>query len=254
MDSLNLSLKDLAQHVVKFGIDIFPPVDIQNERTRLNLFYEEANARWGDEYEKLESSDTEFKISKTFHHEPHRKVGHGIPVQTFVLTNRGPVFAFPIVLPPPVGATKLTEKQCVDRFREALELFRTAIPNQKIMRMGMVREVVFNTGSMHTHDFLASQKAFCGADLVGGNLLLQHRDKECNIRLQLQPVQARQATQLAMGQVVNEPGDYGLAVTLDVNNAEVRPLDDVDITSILERADSLWPNPLLEYLKERSPS
>ena len=44
-------------------------------------------------------------------------MGPAIPFDTFVLTNRGPVFIFPLTLPPPVEATTL-EEVYVERFDE----------------------------------------------------------------------------------------------------------------------------------------
>jgi len=252
MDDLPLRLDDLAEHTLTFGIDVHPPIEIHNERIRLNMFYEEAHARWPGLYEKLETSDKEFRISRTFHRGPHGGPGPGIPVLTFVLTNRGPVFVYPLLLPPSIEATELAETKCVEQFLETFELLRAALPNQKIMRLGMIRHVVFNTGRAHTREFLTSQTEFGKAELVGGNLVLQHRDEMCNVRIQLEPVRLQKITQLAVGKTVSEHGDYGLAVTLDVNNKEIRELDTADIRMISERATSLWPNPLLEYLKDRS--
>ncbi|MFQ5805674.1 MAG: hypothetical protein ACE5I3_04405 [Phycisphaerae bacterium] len=231
-------------------MDIFPPVEIRNERTRLNMFYEEVCSRWEELFEKLVASDTEFKISKAFRERPGVR-GPSIPVDTFTLTPRGPVFVFPVLLPKPVGKTGL-EGTYIDKFNEVRELFFSALTNLKIMRVGMVRDLVFGTSETPCQHMLANQSSFSGADLLGGKCQLSFRDAKCNIRLEFGPVEVTKTTQLPVGTRVNQHAGYGLLVKLDVNNSEIRPLDDADIQGILERAASLWPDELLDYLNERS--
>lgn len=55
-------------------------------------------------------------------------------------------------------------------------------------------------------------------------------------------------TQLPVGKKVEEPVGFGIKVTLDINNTELRELGDADIEEILERAVGFWPDELLKYL------
>ena len=58
-------------------------------------------------------------------------------------------------------------------------------------------------------------------------------------------------TQLPVGRAITEPTGYGIQVQLDVNNSDLeQALGDDDIQQVLDRATSLWPNELLEYLQE----
>ncbi len=250
MESNVLSTSDLLHHVVKFGIDIYPPIEIDSERTRLNLFYEEARNRWGDLFEKLVASDTEFKISKEFAQRPGKRPS--IPVDTFVLTQRGPVLVVPVLLPAPVASTGF-EGRCTELFDKVRELFFAALGTKReCLKVGMVRELVFDTGETPYQHLIATQRSFAGAGLVGGKRLLVFRDEMCNLRVELEPLEITKTIQLPVGANVQQHAGYGVRVLFDVNNAEFRPLNDADITGVLERASSLWPGELIKFINERS--
>ena len=246
-----LSLADLCQHSVTFGMDIYPPIEIPQERTRLNMFYEEARRRWDSLFDRLVTSDTEFRISKKFQKSPE-VAGPSYSIDTFVLTNRGPVFVFPLLLDEPVGDTGL-EATFLDRFKEIRELFFQAIPNRKFMRVGLIRDLIFNTGSVPCQELIAEQTSFARAELVGGKAIYKYRDAKYNHNILVEPVRGVKRTQLAVGSTVDEPTGYGVHVQLDVNNTDMgRTLDESDIQEVIERATSLWPDKLIEYIQELS--
>jgi hypothetical protein len=251
LQSPSLKMDDLAEHVVTFGMDIYPLPDIAGERTRLNMFYEEASRRWPELYEQLQVSDREFMIYKYFGAHPELSRARR-RVATFALSDRGPVFVFPLVLTGPAGVTGL-ESQYLERFEEARKLFFSALPERKILRLGLVRDVVFGTGQTSCLGLLRSAECFGGAKLARGNCLLQYRDSRCNVGIRLEPVELTRTTQLAVGTRVEQREAYGLRVRLDVNNSEIRALEDGDIKEILDRAGAFWPDQLLEYLEERRP-
>jgi hypothetical protein len=250
METNVLGTSDLLHHLVKFGIDVYEPIDIDSERTRLNVFYEEARNRWSDMFEKLLASPTEFKISKEFAQRSGKPPS--IPIDTFVLTQRGPVLVVPVRLPPPIGATGLEDK-IVDLFDGVRELFFAALGvKRQCLRVGMVRELVFDTGETQCQHLIATQSSFAGADLVGGKRLLVFRDAKCNLRIELEPLEIAKTVQLPVGTNVQQHAGYGVRVLLDVNNAVFKPLGTADMKEILERASSLWPDELLKFVNERS--
>jgi hypothetical protein len=249
VEQLQLRLDDLYSHMVQFGIDIYPPVEIRDERTRLTMFYEQARALHDALYDQILLSDAQFKISKEF---PLRE---GIPrpsrsVDTFVLASRGPVFVFPLMLPPAFGATGLEDKY-LDYFDEMRKLFFRCLPERRVMRLGLVRDLVFNTGETFCGPFITKQASFGSAALVGGSLVIKYRDEKCNVNLHLDAVILGEATRLPVGQTIEQRTGYGLGIRLDVNNWELKPLEDADMQDVLDRATSLWPGELLEYLKQR---
>lgn len=248
MNDLILSLDDVMDHVVSIGLDIHPPIEMRDERTRLNMFFEEARERWTELYETLTVGEYEFKISKTFPARPNVR-GPAFPVESFVLTPRGPVFRFPLRLPDPVGATNL-EDRYKDIFMEVCKTLWLRLPGHKVLRVGLVRDVTFLTGKTDCTFLVSSQQDWLGARLAGGQRLIHYRDDKCNIRLEFSPGTIGKVTELPVGKKVEQPVGFGLKVKLDVNNSDVRVLQDADIEEVLERAIGFWPGELLKYLSE----
>ncbi len=246
MARLSLSEQDVVHHVATFGLDIYPPVEVGTERTRLNMFYEGARERWPHLYETLTVGDTEFRISKHFREKPE-VAGPAVLSDTFVLTNRGPVFVFPLTLPPPAGTTAL-EETYVELFDEVREAFLSAVPGRSLLRVGLIRELVFATAEAPATHLLTKQESWADGELYGGERSVCYRDQQCNIRLQFAPVEIRKSTQLPVGTKVEQREGYGLHVKLDVNNREIRPLADADIKTVVDRALGLWPEHLLQYI------
>lgn len=253
MSRISISQGDLNQHVVTFGIDVYPPIEIPVERTRLNMFFEEAHARWPEHFVELTASDNEFRISRVFHGTRLISGKAGFPVHVFELTPRGPIVRFPLLLPKPVGKTDL-ETTAGNLFDEIRQLFFGQLPGRKILRVGLVRDAIFETGKERCDSFLGAMNDFAGAELQGGSCRYSYRDSLCNIHLQFNPVQAVSVTQLPIGGAVSEPEGFGLHVQLDVNNADLKTLSEPEIAQVIERANSLWPNNVLEFIKGREAS
>jgi len=245
MESLKLSESDIIHHVVKFGIDIYPTVEIPSERTRLNLFYEEARTRHPQLCEQLIASDREFRISKEFR-PPANAAAPTLRVDTFVLTNRGPVFIIPVRLPDPIGSTGLEDKM-LEAFKGVKALFFSALAERRIMRIALIRDLLFDVGQSSCEGVLSDRRSFSGAELKGGKCSLVYRDDLCNVRLEFESVEVRKTTKLPVGAAVTERQSFGLHVLLDVNNHQLKPLEDDDIAQVIERASSLWPDELLRY-------
>jgi hypothetical protein len=250
MNQPKLSLVDLTHHIVTFGIDVYPPIEITNERTRLNIFYEEARSTFPAIYDRLEAGGNEFSISGDFPRKADSS-GPALRVPTFALNYRGPVFSFPLKLTNPVGDTGL-EASFSESFQKVRRLFFLRFPTSQVMRIGMIRELVFETGNTPTHSILRRGDEFAGATLQGGLCLCHYQDAKCNIRVTMEPVSLIKATKLAIGPVVQEPTGFGLKVLFDVNSALPRPHGDADIQEVVERATSLWPEKLLDFLNDVS--
>lgn len=247
MANLHLSVEDLDVHVVKMGLDVHPPVVIGEERTRLHIFADEAREALPHLYDKVVESNTEFTISGTFRGKAHAGSPSAV-VPTFAMTNRGPCFVFPLRLPAPIGTTDLDAEEWLLAFDTVRKLFFSSLPGRDCIRIGLVRELGFRTGTTPCTELLTTKMSLGEAKLIGGQKLLGYRDGKCNVRISIEPGELALQTTLAVGTKVSQPAGYGLQVTLDVNNHELRVLTDTDIDEILERASSFWPDVLIDYL------
>ena len=70
MNGFPLSLDDVVHHVVSIGLDVYPPIEMKDERTRLHMFFEDVRERCSFLYERLTAGESEFKISKSFRKDP----------------------------------------------------------------------------------------------------------------------------------------------------------------------------------------
>lgn len=245
MEALQLTTNDIIQHVVKIGIDTYPPVDIAVEQTKLGVFSDEVRSRWPELFDRMESSSTDFVISKAFRAKSDSRTTAMAP--TFGLTPRGPVFIAPLQLPPPMGEVG-SEDEYMDLFPELRQTFLSSVGGRDCLRIGFVRELVFDTGQVPCHGLLCQQESFAGAQLKGTKSLCGYRDEQCNVRITIESAEIARTTRLPIGQSVTQEQGHGLKVELDVNNHELRALDEGDMETVLSRARALWPEALLEYL------
>lgn len=240
-----LSESDLIQHAVKIGMDVYPPIVPRQERTRLNMFFEDVSAAHPKIYQNLALGDS-FSISKSIS-------AKGVPggsVPVFALVDRGPVFVFPLLMPAPVGMID-PGGDFQDIFFDVVERFKRALPTRKYLRVGMVRELAFEADE-NASNYLEYVDEFAGAKLIGGQNLAVFRDDKYNIRVKFTPavITVRHKSP-ALGTVVNEVKTPTLQVEVDVNNHDIRPQETDDIRETIEKATSLWPDQLLEFLNAR---
>lgn len=243
MDALSTS--DIRDHVLTFGIDAYPPIELSQTRTRLNMFYEEARSQKGDLFDQLVTGESVFRISKTFGQRT---------IDTFVLTARGPVFTLPLQCFPD-GAFLMDAESALDSFRTLRSLFfSTVAPDGKIMRMGMVRKLFFETGSEPSLSLITAHESFANAGAIGAQCVTTFRDAKCNIGITLVAGQMQKTVRTPIVPPQTEHAQFGLHVQLDVNNAEIRPQSETDIEEVLTRGAGLWPDKLLGFVNERRPS
>ena len=246
MEKLTLSKSDLDLHVVTFGVDTYPLVEVPEQQVRLNMFFEEAHNRWPTYFQRLTTGENDFKVSGVF----RRQGVEGGPktnFDTFVMTKRGPVFSLPVQLPEPFGVTGVSENP-IEEFQGVRSLFANAVPEVKFMRVGLIRRLVLGTGNEPMTALLTDKATFANAQLSGGGAKFRYRDGFCNINVQLEIVELMKETRLPIGATVTDSAGYGLQVTLDVNNTDIRQLTDPEIETILTRATGLWPDELLSFM------
>lgn len=237
-----ITTSDVSHHEYIVGIDVYEPIILSENRTRLNMFYEEVRAQNQDLFQRVVSSDNEFIVSRRF----SKPGGPNVEVRTFQMVPRGPVFSIPLRLSD-FGATEF-ETNYDAKLVALQKLFFQAFPDRKKLKYGIIRHLIFATGNEPSTEVLAAPQDFCGATLQAGSRVAQYVDQECNVSISLQPVRANRVTKLGVGAQINQETGYGLQVKLDVNSKEIRPLGATDIERVRERAESLWPDGVLKFI------
>ena len=117
------------------------------------------------------------------------------------------------------------------------------------MRVGLVRQLIFQTGDQPVTELISDDVDFAGIPFVGGNRGVVFKDGKINVRINVQTVEVMSQTKLGAGATLDRPRGHGLRVLFDVNNVELRPLDDTEIQAIIDTAVGFWPEHLLKYLQ-----
>ena len=246
-ESLNITLGDLQQHIVSYGVDVFPPFDLHNAVTRTHDLFQLLQETWPSLYqeESFRPGSNEFQVLATF-----TFAAGTVKLPTLTFTQRGPVFKFPLQLPDPLGV--IEQGNVEEIFLEALGRVLRAFPGTQALRIGLVRELTFSTGKENSGPYLTSRfGSIAGATPTGGGVRISFRDEKSNIRVEVQTIKIEREAKSPIGVTVKQEGDYGLKVLFDVNNSALRPQSDSDIQTTLKRASSLWPDGLLSFLNWR---
>lgn len=253
--NLAISLDDLEVHLVRFGLDVFPPLDFRDETTRAHELFRLLHDQRPDIYQELtyRPSANEFTVQASFGGERG-----AAKIPTLTLAPRGPVFRFPRRLPEPIGDVELGDSRSLEDleavFFASLNVIRRCAPGLTILRAGLVQELVFSMGQTSTVPWLASRfGGISGAQPHGGNVKLTYADDRCNALVTVETVQLQRQATLASGADVAQAVGFGLKVELDVCNREMRPQEPAEIQMTLQRAHSLWPNELLTFLNWSGP-
>ena len=250
MKPIILNESDLRQHDVTIGTDIFPAVTFADERTRLNMFAEKAIEKLPHLYEQLISGANEFKILKTIGSPP----GETTKKETLVITNRGPVFNFPVLIQNPSGQTLLDQPEYRADFEMVSSMFFSMLTGKTIMRVGLLRSLFFFTEKTSHMNAFIHQTEFVGASLQAGGCHATFADEGFNVQIRINPQRVVLANKMPIGATVQKPLGYGVHVQIDVNNRIPRPLETADISAILDKADGIWPSDLLQFLAGGSES
>jgi len=164
------------------------------------------------------------------------------------MTARGPVFTFPKrMLINKVQDIDIPEKDKI--FRKALEKLRNIFADRKVPRVGVVNELVFDTGEIDSAQILASslKNDVWREKLKHLTIRLQIPTQDKNINLQIQPTHVKQS-----GKIATEYGAnirFGLLVNVDINNLKsTGNLTSAEINDILAFANDYVPDELIRFL------
>jgi hypothetical protein len=248
-DAPNFSVEDVLEHIETYGVDLFPPIDLSMETVRAQALFGELRDRWPHLYESMTLGTGEFVITAPFRFSGGREVRF----PTFSINARGPVFTFPRRLSVVREDVNLHGVEPADVFGEAFGLFLRTFAPRQALKLGLIRQLLLGTGQTDCTPWLGSRVLqFDSGRLAGAQCILVYHDEVYNYRIQMEAARLMAATPVpATGQVVSEPDQFALSVSLDVNNRNAHPLTPEDRQGVIARASELWPNGLLEFLNHR---
>ncbi len=148
MADFEFDKKRIEQDTIGIGVDVRPPIELSLDVLRIQEFYNQVSDQFPNLFADLSQSKTEFRINKKI---PIPGKGE-VSVATFTLTQRGPVFNFPITLPGVLDGYEWS-KTLNEHVIKCLETFHRHMPGTKFVRIGKVRKLVFHCEGIDGNEF-----------------------------------------------------------------------------------------------------
>lgn len=235
----------MSQHVVKYGVDMRSPLLPEHDRTKLQDYGNWLVEQFPEVFETLLVGPRELRVQRTFLL-PNAK---RIELPTFVLTGRGPVFTFPerLFIDRP-HELAILEKDKI--FRRAFDELRSRFPDRTVPRVGVVHEIVFDTGFINSLDIVASnfKSELWRRKAKNLRLLLETPTEDKNINIEIRPTYL-QRTGTSADPGVSEDAKFGVIVNADINNRQMaHDLTKAEVSDILAFASDYVPDELIRFL------
>lgn len=246
MENFIFDKNGITQHIVKYGVDIRPPVSAKQDRDKLQEYCNFLTDNYPQAFESLLIGPDRSIVQKTFVAGNDKR----IEFPTFAMTPRGPIYTFPVRLfIEHVEDFDIADKSKI--FRSAIEKFRATFAGRKIVRVGVVNEMIFDCGQTDSVQIVSNaiSKRLWREGLRNIAIHLENpRDDKYNVNLDLAPAYAQQVVQSATGTMEKNVG-FGVSVKVDINNQKMTDdLDKETIAAILAFAEDYVPEELVEFL------
>ena len=237
-------IEHISQHMVKYGVDLRPPIVPDHEKTKLQDYGNWLIEQFPEAFETLLSGPKQLQVQRTF----VLADGKRAELPTFVLTPRGPVFTFP-------------QRLFIDRshdldipdhdkiFRKALDELRTRFADRAVPRVGVVHEMVFDTGGISSIDLVASnlKNDLWRQNVNNLRILLEMPREGKNINIEIRPTFLMRTGKPA--EVSAEGTQFGIIVNVDINNQHITGnLAKTEVNDILVFAGDFVPEELIKFL------
>jgi hypothetical protein len=235
----------VSQHIVKYGVDMRPAVLPEQDRTKLQDYGNWLVEQFPEVFETLLVAPRELRVQRTFLL-PNAK---RIELATFILTNRGPVYTFPerLYIDRP-HELDIIEKDKI--FRRVFEELRSRFPDRTVPRVGVVHEIVFDTGFINSLDIVAStlKNDLWRQRAKNVRILLEMPTDDKNVNIEIRPTYL-QRTGTPGDTAPAEDRQFGVIVNVDINNRQVTgDLTKAEISDILAFAADYIPDELIKFL------
>jgi len=237
----------IGQHVLKFGVDIRPALALKADKTKLIDYCNWLTEEFPEVFETLLSGPQKLLIHKAFTTSHNKQV----ELPTFTLTERGPVYTFPIKIQvEEVEDFDVPNKD--DIFAKALKRFRQVFADRRVPRVGVVNEIIFDCGTVNaTHiisDGLSKERWKDGIENV--KIRLENPRNGNNVNTEIWPVLAQKVQSDGRGTSQQNVG-YGISVKLDINNRDMSgDLTETDIRGIIGFSSGFVSNELYSFLND----
>jgi hypothetical protein len=174
--------------------------------------------------------------------------GKRAELPTFILTPRGPVFTFPqrLFLDRPHDLD-IGEHDRI--FRRIVEELRARFADRVIPRVGVVHEMVFDTGGINSIELVASnlKNELWRQNIRNLRILLETPRESKNINIEIRPTFLMRSGQPA--EVPDATTQFGIIVNVDINNLHIRDsLTKAEINDILVFAGDFISDELIKFL------
>lgn len=235
----------ISQHVVKYGVDMRPPVLPEQDRAKLQDYGNWLVEQFPEVFETLLLGPRELRVQRTFLL-PNAK---RIELPTFVLTNRGPVFTFPERL----YIDRPHELDVPDKdkiFRKAFDELRARFAERAVPRVGVVHEFVFDAGFINSLDIVVSnlKNDLWRQKVKNLRLLIEMPTEDKNVNIEIRPTHL-QRTGAPGTTLTQEDIKFGVIVNVDINNRQVSgDLTKAEVTDVLAFASDYVPEELIKFL------
>jgi hypothetical protein len=235
----------ISQHMVKYGVDIRPPIILEQDKTKLQDYCNALIEQFPQVFETLIAGPKQLRVQKTFVLSNNKRA----EMPTFVLTVRGPLFTFPQRLYID-GVQDLDIPQKDKIFRKALDELRAKFINRAVPRVGVVHEFVFDTGQVDSVQILASifKNDVWRQRTKNLRILLETPTEDKNVNVEIRPTQLRR---IARGgdKVPAEDMGFGIIVNVDINNRKIKgDLTSSEVRDIIAFAGDYIPEELIRFL------
>jgi hypothetical protein len=235
----------ISQHVVKYGVDVRPPIILKQDKTKLQDYCNSLIEQFPQVFETLVAGPRQLRIQNTFMLSNNKRA----EMPTFILTARGPLFNFPQRLYID-GIQDFDIPQKDKIFRKALDELRAKFIDRAIPRVGVVHEFIFDTGQVDSVEILVSnfKNDVWRERTKNLRILLETPMEEKNVNVQIRPTQLRRITR-GDANVGAQDVAFGIIVNADINNRNIKgDLTSSEVRDIVAFANDYVPEELIKFL------
>jgi hypothetical protein len=244
MIPFRFDLDSISQHVIKYGVEVRPGINLELERTKLQDFANCLIDQFRSVFETLLSGPRQFNINKAF------KLDGGKQAQlsTFMLTARGLVFTFPkrLFLGMPQD---LDLGDVHSMFLEAMGQLKRRFSDKVIARINLTHELILNTDQESSLDIAASYLAQgrWKEGLKNMRIVLESTHDGKNVAIEIKPTFQSPAGKPPAGPVEN--AKYGMIVVANLSAVcAEKSVGRAEIEGLQAFSEYFIPQELLNYL------